>query len=146
MAVRRPHIPLKTRLAAALCQMLRPNAEGKWERVIDYASAKAMTEDQVLSLWNWDHDPIPKHLDGPDEHWNLVPRPIMEHRIKTATYDVPAKAKADRLTEAHEEFRRKMLAKIGQAEAAPTTKAKRPMPGSKASGWRKRMSGEWERR
>jgi hypothetical protein len=42
---KRKHIPLKTKLAAALCQMLRPNAEGNLEPVIDHESSKAMTED-----------------------------------------------------------------------------------------------------
>lgn len=121
---KRPRIPLKTRLAAALCQMLRPNAEGKWERVIDHASAKAMTEDQVLSLWNWDHDPIPKHRDGPDAHWNLTPRPILEHREKTAKVDVPGAAKDKRITAKQAQFRRLMLAKSGLADPEP--KAEKP--------------------
>lgn len=124
---KRPYIPLKTRLAAALCQMLRPNADGKWERVIDYQSAKAMTEDQILSVFAWDHDPIPKHRDGPDEHWNLVPRPILEHREKTAKIDTPGAAKDKRVMARQEEFRRKMLARAGQAESAPKPeKPKRP--------------------
>ena len=148
MSKRHP-IPLKTRLAATLCQMLRPNAEGKLERVVDYRSAKAMTEDQVLSLFHFDHDPIPKHRDGPDAHWNLTPRPIPEHREKTARIDAPEAAKDKRVVERQAEFRRKMLAKAGQTEDAPPSqrqKKGRPMPGSKRSGWKRKMNGELVRR
>lgn len=110
----RRHISLKTKLAAALCNMVRPDENGVMRPVIDHESAKAMTEDQVLSLFNFDHWPVPKHRDGPDAHWNLTPRPIVEHREKSARVDTPGAAKDARLSEAQEEFRRKMLAKAGQ--------------------------------
>jgi hypothetical protein len=70
-----------------------------------------MTEDQILSLFHFDHWPVPKALGGPDEPWNLEPRPIMEHRKKTAKLDVPAIAKTKRVCATHEEFKRKVLAK-----------------------------------
>lgn len=149
MSKRRP-VPLKTRLAATLCQMLRPNAEGNLERIIDYQSAKAMTEDQVLSLFHFDHDPIPKHRDGPDEHWNLTPRPAREHRAKTAAVDTPGAAKDKRIIARQAEFRRKMLAKIGQVDESvpPSQRQKkgRPIDGSRRSRWKKRMDGTVERR
>lgn len=144
---RRPHIPLKTRLAAALCQMVRENADGKLERVIDHVSAKAMTEEQILSLWEWDHDPIPKHRDGPDEHWNLTPRPIPEHREKTAKVDTPGAAKDKRILAKQAEFQRRVLAKIGQGDdLPPPRKTSRPIPGSRSSPFKKKLNGTVERR
>ncbi len=144
---KRRSIPLKTRLAATLCQMLRPNEKGELEPVIDFESAKNMTEDQVLSVFHFDHDPIPKHRDGPDEHWNLVPRPIPEHRVKTQTKDVPEAAKDKRITADNEAFRRRMLAKAGQGETEPPAKRRSaPIPGSKASPWKKKLNGEVVRR
>ena len=145
----RAHIPLKTQLAAALCQMLRPNEHGKWERIIDHDHAKSMTPDQVISLFHLDHYPIRKEMGGPDEHWNLTHKPILEHRKKTAKVDRPQIAKSDRITEGQEAFRRKLFAKAGQDEPEPVRsepRRSRPMPGTKASGLKKRMSGKVERR
>jgi len=51
MSKRRDCISLKTRLAAALCSMLRPDESRTMVPVIDHESAKQMTEDQVLSLF-----------------------------------------------------------------------------------------------
>lgn len=96
---RRSHINLKTKLAAALCNMLRPDETGKLVPIIPHEHAKMMTEDQVLSVFGWDHYPIRKADNGPDAHWNLTPRPILEHRRKSATVDVPQMAKADRIIE-----------------------------------------------
>ena len=146
MSNRRKHIPLKTKLAAALCQMLRPNAEGNLEPVIDHESSKAMTEDQVLSVFNWDHYPVPKHRDGPDTHWNLTPRPIIEHRHKSATIDTPGAAKDARLDAKQTAFRSRMLAKIGRVEETKQEKTGRPIDGSKRSPWKKKINGRVERR
>ena len=123
----RKSIPLKTKLAAALCNMLRPNETGEFVPVIDYHSAKNMTEDQVLSVFHFDHYPKTKRQGGEDKHYNLVPRPILEHRAKSANIDAPAAAKSDRLSEAQEECRRKLLAKAGQGWATepPKKKAKK---------------------
>lgn len=98
---RRAHITLKTKLAAALCQMLRPNAEGVLVPVIPYEDAKLMSEEQVLSLFHFDHYPIRKENGGPDSHWNLTPRPIPEHREKTGNIDVPQIAKSKRIRARH---------------------------------------------
>ena len=114
----RAYIPLKKRLAAVLLT-IRVEENGKLVPFLDYDTAKKLTADQIISLFHFDHFPIAKWLDGPDEPWNLVPRPIMQHPIKTAKIDTPASAKAERITERQEEFRRKMLAKIGQGEPLP---------------------------
>jgi len=141
--VSRAHIPFKTKLAAALRTML-VEEDGKLVPFIDYDTAKQMTEDQVLSLFHFDHDPKPKAFGGTDEHHNLVPRPIIEHRVKTAKHDAPRIAKAERLSDAQEEFRRRMLAKVGQAEDAPRKSLfrSRPIDGSKRSRFKKKMNGE----
>jgi hypothetical protein len=144
---RRAHIRLKTKLAAALCHMLRDDGTGNLVPIISYEDAKQMSEEQILSVFQFDHDPIAKHLDGPDEHWNLKPRPIIEHRQKTAQIDTPQAAKAVRLSAEHEDFRQRMLAKAGQGEAPSQRQGKgRPMPGSRRSGFRKKMDGTVERR
>jgi hypothetical protein len=84
---KRPHISLKTKLAAAICCLLK----------IPHEHAEAMHEEHVLSLVDWDHYPIPKAHGGPDAHFNLVPRPKLEHRLKTAKIDVPQIAKTKRI-------------------------------------------------
>lgn len=94
---KRAHIGLKTKLASALCQMLMPDENGNLVPVIRYEDSKLMTEDQVLSVFGWDHYPIRKADGGPDVHWNLTPRPILGHRRKTAQKDIPEMAKADRI-------------------------------------------------
>lgn len=147
MSKARKKIPDRTKLAAALCQMLRPNEAGELVPIIDYESAKQMTEAQVLSLFNFDHYPTPVNQGGKDVHHNLVPRPILEHRIKTATIDIPAAAKSKRLSEEQEAFRQRMLAKAGQGwatEAKPKTGA--VIPGSRSTPWKKKLNGRTVRR
>jgi len=71
----RKHISWKTRCAAAL---LAPRID------VPYDDAKAMTEDQLLSLVHWDHNKLYSNEDADrDEFWNLTPMLIKEHRAKT---------------------------------------------------------------
>lgn len=98
MSRNRASIGLKTKLAAAIATMFLTHDE-----------AKALSEDQVLSLVAWDHDPIPHVHDGPDVHWNLVPRLIPGHREKTAKIDIPVIAKTKRISKEHLDFQRRML-------------------------------------
>lgn len=94
----RRHIGLKTKLAAALLELVRWDEErGQLAPIIPYEDAKNMSEDHILSLFEWDHWPIRKEAGGPDEPWNLKPRPILEHRAKTAKEDAPAIAKQKRI-------------------------------------------------
>lgn len=97
----RKHIGLKTKLAAVIGGMF-----------FTYAERKELSEDQILSLVQWDHDPIPHTppYNGPDEHFNLTPRLIVAHRVKTATVDVPRIAKGKRVSDKEEAFRARMLA------------------------------------
>lgn len=119
---RRAHIGLKTKLAAALCQMVRPDETGGFTRVIPHDQAKRMTEDQVLAVFHFDHDPIPKAHGGPDTHFNLTPRPKPEHQAKTAKRDIPMIAKVKRLTREQEEFRRRVLKKTTGQKRKPRGK------------------------
>lgn len=93
----RAHISLKTKLAAALLTMLRPNERGELVRIISHEEAKRLTADQILARFDWDHYPVRKADGGPDEPWNLEPRPVAEHEKKTREIDQPQLAKQRRI-------------------------------------------------
>lgn len=112
----RKHISLKTKLAAALSALFFTHDE-----------AKALSEDQILSLVVWDHDPIPHAHGGPDTHFNLVPRLIAGHREKTAKVDVPMIAKVKRISKDHEAFRQRLLMPRDERPPKPSRWGKRPM-------------------
>jgi len=81
---RRKHISWKTRCAAALLDgcLVRERfglAPRRW-----YDDAKKMTEDQFLSLFQFDHNMLHAFGDeNRDAFWNFTPRAIREHREKT---------------------------------------------------------------
>ena len=125
MTGRRDYIPLKGQLAAVLLTML-VEEDGKLVPFIDHETAKKLTPEQIISLFHRDHYPVRKEQGGPDAHWNLVFRPIMEHRHKTAKIDKPAIAKSDRLSAAQAETRRKMLAKAGADETDGDSPSRSP--------------------
>lgn len=130
----RSHISLKTKLAAAICELL----------AIPHEHAKLITEDQVLSLVNWDHYPIRRH-DGlvlgmtvaeVDHHSNIVPKTIMAHRKKTAEIDQPQIAKTKRTHITQAQHAAVMAAKTGQidqlaAALEPLADKKRARPKAK---------------
>lgn len=93
----RKKIRLSTKLASALCQMVKPDGNGGWQRVIPHEQAKRMSEAEVLAVFDFDHHPIPKAHDGPDTHWNLTPTPKPDHAEKTAKRDIPMIAKVKRI-------------------------------------------------
>lgn len=103
----RKSISLSVKLAATL--LMLTDADGS--PLIPHEHAKLMSADQIISLFQFDHYPIRHEAGGPDEPWNLVPRMIVPHRIKTAKIDIPEAAKIKRIVPAEEEFRRRMLAK-----------------------------------
>lgn len=121
----RAHIRDKTKLASAIIALFR----------IPYNHARLMTEAQVLSLVQWHHAPIPKANDGPDVHWNLEPRLIKDHREYEAKTGRPQMAKADRLSKAQTETRRRILARK-DGERKPASRW----------GGRKMQSREFEKR
>lgn len=65
--------------------------------LIPYGDAKLMSADQIISLFNDDHYPIPVAEEGSNHPSNLMPRLIAAHREKTAKIDVPQIAKGKRL-------------------------------------------------
>lgn len=98
MPTARDHIPIKTLLASAICELLS----------IPHDHAKLMTADQVISLINRDHYPVRRDdglklgmsVEEVDHHSNIALRPIMAHREKTAKIDQPQIAKGNRLRKA----------------------------------------------
>lgn len=123
----RGYISFKTKLVAALCQM-RHEVDGKWELILTHDEAKALSEDQILSIFHWDHDPIPHAEGGEDTHYNLTPKLIPGHKKKTATVDVPGIAKRKRVATGHIEHTRTMLTPRDQREPKKSKWASRPFP------------------
>lgn len=115
--MKRAHITLRTKLAAAIATMFLTHDE-----------AKALSEDQVLSLVVWDHDPIPHAHGGEDAHYNLVPRLIPGHREKTAKVDVPMIARTARISKEHEEFQRRLLTPRDERPPKKSRWQSRPFP------------------
>jgi hypothetical protein len=134
---RRAYIPKDVQIAALLLTV-KVEEDGKLVPFIDHETAKQLTPAQIISLFHRDHYPVRKEQGGPDAPWNIVFRPIMEHRIKTAKVDKPAIAKSARLSQDQEDFRRKMLAKAGQeAPTAKVIKFKRKWPSRKFADMRR---------
>lgn len=97
---KRAHISLKTKLAAAICQLF----------AIPHEDAKVMSEEQVLSLAHWDHYPILHAHGGPDVHWNLMARLILSHREKSKA-DTTTVYKVYRIEDKWAAFTRRMAEK-----------------------------------
>lgn len=83
----------------------------------------------VGERWEVSHD-TPLELGGADDDSNMAPAHYKCHRAITAEVDIPRIAKAKRREAIHTGAKR----------------TSRPIPGSRASGLRKRMNGEVERR
>jgi hypothetical protein len=141
----RGYISFERRLAAALCHLLRPTGDPArpLERIISHDEAKKMTPRQIIARFELAHN-VPHAIGGSIHPANLEYKPKAQHRHETRTKDVPQIAKGKRLEKEQEDFRRRMLAKAGQGKAPPKKPKGRPMPGSRASGIRKRMSGKVE--
>jgi len=112
---------LREKLASALLEIFRLRGDP-----IPRDIAKMMSADQICSLVQWDHDAgFVAHGAG-NHPTEISPRLILEHRWKTSKVDQPAIAKCDRLSQAHDEFRARVLAiKEGRPiEKAPTIKSR----------------------
>lgn len=118
----RRHLNFKVKLASALLQLR--DAHGA--PLIDWEHAKAMTTDQIVSLFQFDHYPIRHEAGGPTEAWNLVPRLIRAHRDKTKK-DVGEIAKIRRISADEEAFRRRLLVPRDQRAPKRSRWPKRPM-------------------
>lgn len=86
--------------------------------------------DGTRERWDIEHV-IPWALTRDDSDGNRKPAHYRCHKPKTASEDIPRIAKAKRQARGH----------IGAKRAKG-----RPMPGTKASGWKQRIGGRWERR
>lgn len=82
-----------------------------------------------VGKFHFDHD-NPDGLTGEPTLDNCVVLCVACHSTKTRTVDIPNIARAKRR----------------EAKHLGAKRSSRPMPGSKASGWRKRMNGQAERR
>lgn len=111
---RRGHIRSQTLLAAALGQL----------GGIPHEHRKALTEAQLISLFQRDHDPIPVHIEEINEHWNIQWMLRPDHKFKTAKKDIPLLRKGDRIAAAQAEFRARILSKSGQADVPDPAKSK----------------------
>jgi len=108
--VKRPHIGLKTKLAAALLEIDRLHLIlHSTPRQVPYEKSKTVDDDYIIAQWHWDHYPHRHGDGGPSQAWNLVPIPALEHRAKTAKVDVPQMAKSKRIR-AEEEAHRVIMA------------------------------------
>ena len=100
-------------------------------RIFDAASGRCWLCGEKIMIgeaWDVEHRK-PLWLGGEDEPTNLSPAHTKCHKSKTAD-EAPVRAKSDRIRARH----------VG------ARKQRRPMIGSRASGWKRKMSGEWERR
>ena len=90
--MKRKHISWKTKCAAALLHGMRDVA---------YEDAKQMTEDQFLSLVQFDHNILHEtEHENRDKFWNLTPMWILAHREKTKQ-DAKIIAKSRRIRAKH---------------------------------------------
>lgn len=105
------------------------------------------TAKQIVDHVQWHHG-TPAAIGGTTAPQNLTPMSIADHAAETATKTVPTVAKGKRLEATQAAFRQRLLAKVGQDADLSSQRQKkgRPIPGSKRSGWKHKMSGAWERR
>lgn len=115
---RRKSPTLSEKLASALLTMKKVDDSGAVVPIIGFEEAKTLTAKQIISRFEFDHYPIPYAQGGPNEPWNLEPREKQEHREKTASRDIPQIAKTKRISAAHQEFVRRILAKGSDNEGA----------------------------
>jgi hypothetical protein len=82
---KREHISLRTKLASALLALGH----------VPYRDAYLMTEDQIISLYHFDHN-ILHGIEAEDRFWNLSPMLIAAHREKSKR-DTAIVAKSKRI-------------------------------------------------
>lgn len=135
------------KLAATLLELQRLRGDP-----IDREHAKAMTAEQICSLFQFDHA-AGYACHGADNHpTGLTPLLIADHREKTRRFDVKAIAKVKRIKKAMVEFKRQMLVKAGWGEdaSAPVVSDRdKKAPRLRGRGFQKRPAGhkyEWPKR
>lgn len=148
-ATKRKAPSLREKLAAAYCKVVVPLDDGTFVRFFHPLAAQRLSAEEIIERFerwhHWDHH-IPLATGGAHHPANLQPLTRHYHQKIKTPKDLADIAKGRRISAAQEEMRRILLAKAGREEKPKPKKKARPMPGTKASGWRHRMSGEWERR
>jgi hypothetical protein len=83
--MKRKYISWKTKCAAAVLHAMAVQERFGLYPQRWYDDAKKMTEDQFLSLFQWDHYPHLHESEHPDrdQFWNLAPMLIRDHSLKT---------------------------------------------------------------
>lgn len=145
---KRKAISRTERYAAVILHMKR----GDGRPLIDHEEAKGMTAQEIIARFEamtHDEHRVPHAIGGTNHPTNLDFLTPEEHAPKTKI-DVTAIAKTKRIAKQQEEFRKRLLAKTETETPAEPPKPRRawsskPLPGTKASGLRKRMSGKTER-
>lgn len=108
---------------------------------IPHEHQQAMHEDQMISLVERDHWPVPVAEGGSGHFSNVWARLIGEHREKTRKVDVPGIAKRKRIARAEAAHQARMAAKAGEerraaillaaVESVGRARPKRPWPKQK---------------
>lgn len=148
---KRDYIPSPTKIASALLAAVH-EVDGKLVPIIPREIAANLTAGEIISMVDWNHI-VPHAIGGTDHPSNLEPMLRSEHKERTAKIDIPQIAKTKRIEKKQAEFRSKILAKTSLADDASIIATKsalsqrsRPIPGSKASGIKKKINGKVERR
>lgn len=130
--VARKHTSWKTKYASALLALGH----------IPYDDAKLMTEDQIISLYQLDHN-ILHETGNPDrdKFWNLTPMLIQTHRQKTKA-DAKIIAKSRRIR-AWKPIWRDMLVEL---PTQPVEKVRKLTSRGFDKTLRKKMNGKVERK
>lgn len=101
---------------------------------------------RTIVRWpQWDHR-VPVGLGGINNPQNIQPLPRDVHAKKTKR-DVANISRLKRIGQRREE--RESVAQsiaVGDPIVVRPRKPKRIMPGSRASGWKQKVGGKWERR
>ena len=143
------------RLAATILQLKRADPlTGLMIPIIDWQWSRTKTPKEIVATferWHrWDHFAA-LELGGTNHPSNVEPLPRLEHEAVKTPQDIKKIAKKRRITAAQAECRKAMLRPNPQPEPAKRSKPKakipsRPMNGTRASNWKHRMDGTWERR
>jgi hypothetical protein len=98
---KRKSISDRTKLAATIRELFQ----------IPYEHAKLIHEDQIISLVHYDHG-ILHAVEPIDEHWNLTPKLIADHRKKSKV-DTGIAAKSKRTVTKQAAHKIKLAVKSG---------------------------------
>src|SRR5262245_31547626 len=116
----RKHISWKTKCAAATWELQRLRyslafIKGiRMPMYVPYNDALEMTDDQLLSLFEWHHNKY-YSFEGGDHFTNLEPLPIKEHRRRTKE-DAKVIAKSKRIRAWNKRPNKKMIAALDELD------------------------------